>query len=774
MQPYNSAPSGPFRRRQWTCKGGAGGFACVGRFFLTTCGAAPNSFSKVIFSVALTAALCYAGDTRFWTQGDYSDFEKGNIKGLSLRSDGRLTLAPVSKELFDSSTAYLWTLARDSHGTIYAGGGPGANLFRINANGGGSKLAEFDALEIHAVAVDRQDRVYVATSPDGKVYRLSHPADAKAKPEVFYDPKQKYIWAMVFAPSGDLYIATGDAGEIHRVTPDGKGTVFFKSEETHARSLALDGKGNLIAGTEPGGLVLRIDSKGDGFVLYQMPKREATAVAVGPDGSIYAAGVGTKQAGQTPSTSQPLVKPVEAPQLSAAGTVVVHAIASEPPPTLAPSARTGVAGGSEVWRIYPDGHPERVFSVADVIYAIAFDRTGHPILGSGNKGTLYRIDTPSRYTSLLSLASNQITALETTSDGAILACTGNVGKVYRFGPEMEKSGSIESDVFDAGGYAYWGRIEGTGDRNGGVVTLEARSGNLDRPQKNWSPWSAPVTAVEGGRVTAPPARFLEWKATLNAAANGASPNLDSVDAAYLLKNVNPRVSEIEITPVNYKYAPPVVSLNPSSMPVTLSLPPIGRTNVSFTSSDSDSGGSSMSYAKGWLGARWSASDENGDELEYKVEIRGAKETEWKLLKDKLHDRHFSFDSTAFADGEYRLRITASDAPSNTPQDALSGDLESEMFSIDNTPPVITALTASPVSGGIRVRWHAVDALSNIKRAEYSIDGGEWMRVDPLGRLSDSKAEDYDVTIPAPAAREHTIAVRVVDDNENQGVAKEVL
>ena len=47
-------------------------------------------------------------------------------------------------------------------------------------------------------------------------------------------------------------------------------------------------------------------------------------------------------------------------------------------------------------------------------------------------------------------------------------------------------------------------------------------------------------------------------------------------------------------------------------------------------------------------------------------------------------------------------------------------------------------------------------------------------MDPVGRLSDSKAEDYDVTIPAPAAREHTIAVRVTDDNENQEVGKEVL
>jgi hypothetical protein len=723
--------------------------------------------------VALLGAPLIAGNTRVWTQGEYGDFEKGNIKGLSLRSDGRLTLAPVSKELYDSSTAYLWTLARDSHGIIYAGGGPGARLFRMNPNGGGSKVADFDALEIHAIVVDKQDRVYVATSPDGKVYRLSHPADANAKPEVFYDPKQKYIWAMVVAPNGDLYIATGDAGEVHRVTPDGKGAVFFKSEETHARSLALDGKGNLIVGTEPGGLVLRIDSKGEGFVLYQMSKREATSVAAGPDGSIYAAGVGTKQPAAPPASTPPPATAPAAPQLNAAGTVVVASrTAAEPPPTMSASRSSGVAGGSEVWRIYPDGHPEKVFSAAqDVIYSIAFDREGHPLLGSGNKGVLYRVDSPSRYTSVLSLASNQITSLLTTRDGALLACTGNVGKVYQFGPDMEKSGTIESDVYDAGAFSYWGRLDANGERNGGTVSVQARSGNLDRPQKNWSPWTAAISAEDGGKITAPASRFLQWKVTLQASAGGASPNVDSVEAAYLPKNVAPRVNEIEITPVNYKYAPPVLTLNPSALPSSLTLPPIGRKSTSYSSGDSDSVGSTMSYAKGWIGARWSASDDNGDDLEYKIEIRGVKETEWKPLKDKLRERHYSFDGSAFADGDYRVRIKVTDSPSNTPAEALSSTLESDVFTIDNTPPVISGLAASPAGGALHVQWRAADALNTIKQAEYSLDGGDWTKVDPVGRLSDSRTEEYDLTIQAAGGHEHTVAVRVADDNQNQAVTK---
>ena len=42
---------------------------------------------------------------------------------------------------------------------------------------------------------------------------------------------------MVFDAKGDLFVATGDQGEIHRVTPDGKGGVFYKTDETHARSI---------------------------------------------------------------------------------------------------------------------------------------------------------------------------------------------------------------------------------------------------------------------------------------------------------------------------------------------------------------------------------------------------------------------------------------------------------------------------------------------------------------------------------------------------------
>src|SRR6202521_5491570 len=256
---------------------------------------------KLLLAALAVTATCFAVETKFWQHTDRSYFEKGSLTHLSLRSDGRIFLAPEFPEVFDSSTAYLWAIAVDSKGNLYtAGGGSGSGstkLFVIDGSGKSRTFAELDGLEIHALVVDSKDQVYAATDPDGKIYKIG----SNGKPQLFYDPHQKYIWALAFNSKGDLFVATGDQGEIHRVTPGGSGSVFFKTEETHARSLAIDAQDNLIVGTEPSGLILRVSPSGQGFVLYQAPKREITAVAVAKNGSIYASGVGNKGALPAPA-----------------------------------------------------------------------------------------------------------------------------------------------------------------------------------------------------------------------------------------------------------------------------------------------------------------------------------------------------------------------------------------------------------------------------------------------------------------------------------------
>jgi hypothetical protein len=393
------------------------------------------------------------------------------------------------------------------------------------------------------------------------------------------------------------------------------------------------------------------------------------------------------------------------------------------------------------------------------------------VIGTGNKGNIYRIDSEIISTLLINSAPTQVTAFTTGPRGRLYAATGNVGKIYQIGPELEKEGSYESEPLDGAFFSYWGRIRHKSDLNGGSVKFETRSGNLDRPQKNWSSW-APVDST-AARATSPSARFLQYRVNLTAAADGKTPEVREIEVAYMAKNVAPAVEEIDITPANFRF-PPVTSSSPPAPP-TISLPPIGqrRRAPSSLSLDSLSSSQTMQYAKGSLGVRWAVTDPNGDQLTYKVEIRGLQEREWKLLKDNLREKHLSWDSTGFADGDYIVRVTATDRPDNPADQALSTQIESERFTIDNTPPQILGLTGARSGSTITVKWRARDEKSTIQRAEYSVNGGEWIAVQPTTRLSDSPEHEYTLNIDFEGA-EQTVAVRVTDDLDNQAVDKVIV
>jgi outer membrane protein assembly factor BamB len=713
------------------------------------------------FLCVATALLCVlaplgAVETKYWEQGEEADFQKGTLSKLSLSSEGRLTTAPVLKEIYDASATFLWAVARDSKGNLYAGGGgvggSKSKLIAVDPSGKAKLLAELEGIAVQALAIDRQDRLYAATSPDGKVYRV----DSSGKAEVFYDPHTKYIWAMAFSSRGDLFVATGDQGEIHRVTPAGAGTVFYRTEETHVRSLAIDAKDNVIVGTDPSGLILRISPAGEGFVLYEAPKREVTALAIAPDGTVYASSVGNKQAVTAPTpTAAPAARTVQTSQ----GAISAPTPGTPPPTT---GGAPGIPGGSEIYRIQPDGYARRVWSHAqDVVYALVFDSQGRVVAGTGNGGNVYRLDSDHSYTRLLNVAPAQVTGFSAGPNGRLYAVTGNIGEIFSIGPEPESSGTYESEVLDAGAFSYWGRLTSLPEHQSGV-TFETRSGNVSRAQKDWSPWAKP----DAGRIVSPAARFLQYRATVS-----GSAELYDVSTAYEMKNVAPVIDVIEITPANYKFPAPAAA---ASTPASLSLPPLGRRPPAPSPLAADGGTTpALTFSKGQIGVRWLATDENRDTLLFKIEIRGENETAWKPLKEDIRERYFSWDSTAFPDGKYRVRVTATDLPSNPPEQALSSSRESDRFLIDNTPPEISGLTGSLSGAKIDVRFHAKDTWNVIEKAEYSVNGGEWKVVEPTTRLTDSEEHDYRFQIDRGQG-ETTIAVRVTDAYANESVAKTVV
>src|SRR5208337_3349460 len=141
---------------------------------------------------------------------------------------------------------------------------------------------------------------------------------------------------------------------------------------------------------------------------------------------------------------------------------------------------------------------------------------------------------------------------------------------------------------------------------------------------------------------------------------------------------------------------------------------------------------------------------------------------------QITDKAYSFDGTLIPDGGYQIKVVATDAPSHTPNEALTGDKISERFEVDTTPPVVTGLKATSEAAS-HVTFDAEDAFSPIAHAEYSLDAGPWQFIEPVGGLSDARREHYELKIPVDEAAgkssEHLITVRVYDRHDNVGVAR---
>jgi len=758
----------------------------------------------ILRAVAVTSfalALSFASDaqhTRRWRQSTYEEFLKGTAKGIAVRSDGHLELAPKFTLLSDADASYLWSLKTDSGGVLYAAGGSPAKVFRFDGTGKPKAVFESTDLLAQTIAFDAKGTLYIGTSPDGKVYKVS----LNGEKSVFFDPKMKYIWDLAFAADGTLFVATGDKGQIFAVAPDGTGQLFYASDEAHIRILGFDAKGNLLAGTEPNGRILRVSRKsgtrksdqtaGEGFVLYETAKREVTSLAVAADGTIYASAIGEKNKSNTLAPSAVIAT-------SQGTTMITNSVAAVGGQAPASFLAFPASISSSIYKLAPEAAPEELWnSRDDVVYSLGLSTDGRLLAGTGNNGSLLVIDGRGVYAQLAKSGAAQITGITRGPGGRLFLCTANPGKVFSVGPEFEAEGTFESQSYDAKLFSQWGRLEWWGPATSMVAPgkpannekasakgsneprLEffVRSGNTDDPGKEWSKWYGPYTA-SGAAVEAPAARFFQWKAVIHDGRTG--DGIDWVSEAYLPRNVAPVIDGIAIQDAGVRaQAPQVIAGQPGN--VTLRQPqapnPSGIviTTSAATKFEQQPQGTQQ---KGWQSVLWTAHDENDDELKYAVYFRGENEHDWRLLKDNLDQKFYSWDTTTMPDGAYYLKIVASDSPSNPPAMALKTERESERFEIDNTPPTIEKLEATATgmnadrSMGVAYdfQFTAVDTFSSIERAQYSLDGGDWILLAPMNGISDNRTENYAFTLRGLAPGEHTIAVRAYDRFDNVGAGK---
>jgi sugar lactone lactonase YvrE len=748
-----------------------------------------NNLLCLLALLLIVPRLAQAEHTRQWRQSDFSEFEKGTAKGVAIRSDGKLLPAPKFSSFADPNLAYLWELRLDSRGRLFAAGGSDAKVLRFDDAGKATTVFESAELAAQAIAFDSQDNLYVGTSPDGKVYKVT-PDGHKS---VFFDPKTKYIWALGVDSHGFLFVATGDKGEVFVVAPDGKGQLFYQSDERHARSLAFDSKGNLLIGTEPSGLILRVDvqqkspsappAAGTSFVVYETNKSEVTSLITDSAGNLYAASVGEKIPAPPASRILPGVPAQnQPPAVNTQGLVVLQGQAvtnQQPIPYPFPS----VGGGAEVVKIAPDGSPETLWtSRDDLVYALGLSPAGKLLLGTGDKGSIIELEGGQIYSNVAKTASAEVTSFASGPGGRIFAATANAGKVFALGPGYESNGTFESNTFDARIFSKWGRLNWWGE-NGvvqGKVAFYARSGNASNPDDNWSAWAGPYKSPDAAAVGCPPSRYVQWKAVFIDADGDPPPTVSWISLAYQPKNVAPIIDDVALQDpgvrlVGYANQPGAGT----SLPVQLRMPHGPGANPSTSPSGADSLSKTPKVEvppqgyedKGYEAVLWSAHDDNDDDVVFSVYYRGEGETNWHLLKDKLTQKFYSWDTTSMPDGAYYLKIVATDASSNPAGQALSTERQSDRFEIANTPPRIEDLRANTSASAVKVSFVGISSSGTIAQAQYSLDAGDWQIVQPVGQLSDAPKESYAFELSGLTPGEHIVAVQVADWLNNTTAAK---
>jgi hypothetical protein len=254
----------------------------------------------------------------------------------------------------------------------------------------------------------------------------------------------------------------------------------------------------------------------------------------------------------------------------------------------------------------------------------------------------------------------------------------------------------------------------------------------------WSEWQAPAQVgrqgggAEGGKIASPPGRYLQWRVALE----DDAARVRKITSYYAPQNQPTQVQEATVELASKDSAP---TLKDSAKP---------RSPV--------------------LKIRWKIENPDGDDTQYTLEARRDGEANWRPIstgKTPLTSTSWEWNTETYPDGWYRVRVTASDAASNSPDRALTSSAQSTLFAIDNTRPAIEGLTVTYP----RAQARAADALSAIAEMAFSIDDGPWQLGATADGLFDDPAEELRIELsPGLPRGTHTLAVRVADAAGNVG------
>ncbi|MEM9226401.1 MAG: hypothetical protein AAGA45_00385, partial [Verrucomicrobiota bacterium] len=589
-----------------------------------------------------------------------------------------------------------------------------------------------------------------------------------ARPEIYFDPEETYIWDLLFAEDGSLYVATGTSGTIYKLPPDFKpgdeATVWFESDRDHITTMTFDLEGNILAGTAPEAYLYRISPDGLGTVLYNAGTDEISAIAPGKDDTVYfstlhRASKGNSNNGDATALDLPAV-------LERLYRQQDHSNNGQDNDDDEPSASVTP---SMLFRVDSNGFAEPLWSPVSMnIYTFLAQQDGGFLVGGSEDGKLFNVVDLTEWSLLQTAAEGgEISVLLplTGEDvgGVTYVMTSNPATIYKLSSTPADKGTFTAKPIDAQITAKWGalRLFGSLVEDLPGLSWETRSGNSPEPDATWSEWSA----LQEQQVASPNGRYLQYRVTFE----NAETALQGVRLFFALQNAAPIVSRINVLPVGLT----VVTLPPKTSPIKVSQLISGPNGSSISKPTPPVRQIRPRGEPGFFSAGWKSFDPNGDLMEYAIAIKAEDGTEWVTLGEDIEVNVFSFNTRGLEDGYYQLRVTASDSPSNPPGQERSGLKISQPFLIDNTNPTVELETQKNNDDSYVLVFTAKDAHSIISEASYVLDGGKPVQLQPEDSIFDSPEEIFRVVLDNPTPGEHSIVLEVKDERGNRGVAQTV-
>jgi outer membrane protein assembly factor BamB len=677
----------------------------------------------VALASPLLATVAQSTTTRWFRVTSYADFEAGEAKGVLISSLGELTTG-YSTHRIDIPVAFVRVAAVAPDGTVYLGTGDQGELWAYE-HGKVKKLAKLpDAVEVTALEIGGDGTVYAGSTPGGRIFAWKGGALRE-----LCKLEADHVWALAWdAPKKTLYAGTGAAGKLYAIdVASGKSRLFWDSGQKHLRSLIRDDDGALWVGTGDEAILYRVTPDGRARAIHDFDGEEIRALARRGGALYLAVNQFEKAAGgaTTPTSGTRISLPT--------GATAGHGAAA--------GAAGQRKGKGAVYRLEDDGRVEQLHALADGYFtALEVQPDGAVLATSGSAGKAFLLKPDRTVVTAFDFPERQVLAIA-TSKGAHLLGTGDAGALYEVEASKAKDAVYTSKVLDAEFPARFGNLRWHGS---GEVQFETRSGNTAKPDKTWSTWQKPARSdrlADGGvaRPQSPDGRYVQFRVTMAGPATVRDAQL-----YYLVQNQRPRVTEIQTSEEGH----------PTGSTPTASPSPSGRTRSPIVK------------------IRWKVENPDNDDLVYRLSFREEGEINWKPLggtdREPLTRAEYDWNTEAVPDGNYVVRVVASDERSNPKELAMEHALTSQPFLVDNRKPEVVDLQVQfPYASG-----RARDSFSPIQELAFSIDGGEWQMLAPKDGVLDDLVEAFSIRLPQNLPQgTHTLAVRAADAAENLGAAQ---